>query len=207
MACAEQQTPEWFAARIGCLTASKARDVLCGMKKDGTPYKATQDLIDDLIAERITGIATTSHFNEAMMWGVEHEDEARARYEQETLNFVTEVGFVKHPTLAWFGASPDGLVGKDGLLEIKCPKTTTHLRRIRAKEVPEEYKPQMLVQLICTGRKWVDFVDYDPRVPAKLQYFTVRYEPSALELADAEAKCIAFLNEVERQMNELLKEE
>ena len=207
MACAGQQTPEWFKSRIGCLTASKAKAVLCGLTKDGKPYKATQDLIDDLIAERITGLAVDSYINEAMIWGTEKEDEARARYEIESGNLVEEVGFVKHPTLAWFGASPDGLVGKDGLLEIKCPKTTTHLRRLKDRKVPAEYKPQMLVQLICTGRRWVDFVDYDPRVPDKLQYFSVRYEPSPEEIKDAEEKCIAFLNEVDRQMAELLKEE
>ena len=204
MACAEQQTVEWFQARLGCLTASKAVAVL-KRGRDGKPLKAYYDLMDELIAERVTGVAEEHFFTDAMAWGVEREDEARSRYEAESGCFVDEVGFVKHPTLAWFGASPDGLVGEDGLLEIKCPKTTTHLRRFKCKEVPEEYKPQMLVQLICTGRKWVDYVDYDPRVPEQLQYYAARFEPTIEELKDAEDKCAEFLNEVENELNKLLK--
>ena len=207
MACAEQQTPEWFAARIGCLTASKAAAVL-KRGRDGKPLKAYYDLIDEIIAERTTGIATEHAFTRAMEWGVEHEDEARSRYEAERAVFVTETGFVKHPTIEYLGASPDGLVGDDGLLEIKCPNTTTHLRRMRAGVVPEEYVPQMLVQLICTDRKWVDFVSYDPRILGeheRFQFFVIRYEPSKEELEDAERKCREFLKEVEAEMARLLE--
>ena len=207
MACAEQQTPEWFAARIGCLTASKAAAVL-KRGRDGKPLKAYYDLVDEIIAERTTGVATEHAFTRAMEWGVEHEDEARSRYEAERAVFVTETGFVKHPTIEYLGASPDGLVGDDGLLEIKCPNTTTHLRRMRAGVVPEEYVPQMLVQLICTGRKWVDFVSYDPRILGeheRFQFWTIRYEPTAEELKDTEQKCVEVLEEVEAEMARLLE--
>ena len=203
MACAEQQTVEWFKARLGCLTASKASAVL-KRGRDGKPLKAYYDLMDELIAERVTGIAEEHFFTDAMAWGIEREDEARCRYEAESGCFVNEVGFVKHPEIEWFGASPDGLVGEDGLLEIKCPKTTTHLRRFKHKEIPDEYKAQMLVQLICTNRKWVDFVDYDPRVPDQLQFYVARFEPTQEELSNAKAMCIEFLNEVEKELSTLL---
>ena len=119
------------------------------------------------------------------------------------------MGFIPHPTIEFFGASPDGLVGEDGLLEIKCPySTNVHLQRVAAGVVPEEYKPQMLVQLLCTGRKWVDFVSYDPRLsgawsPAKL--FIARYEPTQDELNAALKQCETFLAEVKTRFDALAK--
>lgn len=119
------------------------------------------------------------------------------------------VGFIPHPTIEFFGASPDGLVGEDGLLEIKCPySTNVHLQRVAAGIVPEEYKPQMLVQLLCTGRKWVDFVSYDPRLsgawsPAML--FIARYEPTQDELNTALEQCETFLAEVKTRFDTLAR--
>ena len=119
------------------------------------------------------------------------------------------MGFIPHPTIEFFGASPDGLVGEDGLLEIKCPySTNVHLQRVAAGVVPEEYKPQMLVQLLCTGRKWVDFVSYDPRLsgawsPAKL--FIARYEPTQNELNTALEQCETFLAEVRTRFDALAR--
>lgn len=205
MACAEQQTTEWFKARIGCLTASRAAAVL-KRGRDGKPLKAYYELLDEIVTERLTGSAVEHFCNDAMIWGIEHEDEARSRYENVTGNLVTEVGLVMHPTIQFLGASPDGLVGDDGLVEIKCPSMLTHLRRIRCKEVPDEYKPQMLIQLLCTGRKWVDYVDYDPRFPQEnLQFFTVRYEPTEAELQDAADKCKGFLIEVESTIQTIME--
>lgn len=143
------------------------------------------------------------------MGGRDHEDEARDAYEDATGELVDLVGFISHPTIEFFGASPDGLVGEDGLLEIKCPySTNVHLQRVAAGIVPEEYKPQMLVQLLCTGRKWVDFVSYDPRLsgawsPAKL--FFARYEPMQDELNTALEQCETFLAEVKTRFDALAR--
>lgn len=199
-----QQTSEWFEARCGCLTASRAKAVI-NRKKNGEPYADYYTVLEQVVGERLTGIVASTGTTAAMQWGIDHEEEAREQYVIETGRDVALTGFVKHPTVRWLGASPDGLVGDDGLIEIKCPTTLTHLKRVASGAVPEEYKPQMLVQLLCTGRKWVDFVDYDPRLTAdweKARFFCVRYEPTQEELADALAKCQEFLTVVDGTINE-----
>lgn len=202
-----QRTPEWIHQRAGFLTASRADAVLQRSVRTGEPLKAYYDLIDQLVAERITGDSIGIGTTPAMQWGIDHEDDARTAYEVATGECVDLVGFIQHPSIDWLGASPDGLVGDDGLIEIKCPNTVTHLKRIRAGIVPEEYKPQMLIQLLCTGRKWVDFVDFDPRLKGeyeRLRYWTIRYQPTDEELDRAEALAVKFLEDVKFQMKELL---
>ena len=199
-----QQTSEWFEARCGCLTASRAKAVIA-RKKNGEPYAEYYTALEQIVGERLTGVVSSTGTTAAMQWGIDHEEEAREQYVIETGRDVALTGFVKHPSVRWLGASPDGLVGDDGLIEIKCPTTLTHLKRVASGAVPEEYKPQMLVQLLCTGRKWVDFVDYDPRLSAdweKARFFCVRYEPTQEELADALAKCQEFLTVVDGTINE-----
>lgn len=203
-----QRTGAWLQQRAGCLTASSAAAVLERSKRDGKPLKAYYDLKEQLIAERATGQCIGIGTTAAMQWGIDHEADARAAYEAQRCEVVDLVGFVPHPSIKWLGASPDGLVGDEGLVEIKCPNTVTHLKRIATGVVPDEYKPQMLVQLLCTGRKWVDFVDFDPRLQGpyeRHQLFVVRYEPTAEELEDAKQKCVAFLNEVEEKMQDMLR--
>lgn len=203
-----QRTPEWLHQRAGCLTASRAAAVLCRSKRTGEPLQAYYDLQDQIIAERITGDSIGIGTTAAMQWGIDHEDDARTAYEAHTGEVVDLAGFILHPSIPWLGASPDGLVGDDGLVEIKCPNTLTHLKRVGARVVPEEYKPQMLVQMLCTGRKWCDFVDYDPRLGGlyeRHRFWTIRYTPTAQELEDAEAKCRAFLDEVEAKMQDMLR--
>ena len=203
-----QQTAQWFADRCGCLTASRAAAVL-QRRKDGKPTAAYETLIDTLICERVTNQPEGIGNPPSIQWGRDHEDEARDAYEDATGELVDLVGFIPHPTIEFFGASPDGLVAEDGLLEIKCPySTNVHLQRMAAGVVPEEYKPQMLVQLLCTGRKWVDFVDYDPRLagawkPARL--FIVRFEPTQEELAQTLAKCTEFLDTVKEKFDDLAR--
>ena len=199
-----QQTSEWFEARCGCLTASRAKAVIA-RKKNGEPYAEYYTALEQIVGERLTGVVSSTGTTAAMQWGIDHEEEAREQYVIETGRDVALTGFVKHPSVRWLGASPDGLVGDDGLIEIKCPTTLTHLKRVASGAVPEEYKPQMLVQLLCTGRKWVDFVDYDPRLSAdweRARFFCVRYEPTQEELADALAKCQEFLTVVDGTINE-----
>jgi hypothetical protein len=116
---------------------------------------------------------------------------------------VTEVGFIHHPTIEWTGASPDGLVGDDGLIEIKCPNTATHIDYLLRGAVPAKYQPQMLWQMACTGRKWCDFASYDPRMPVELQLFVVRFERDDLRIKEAETEVIAFLGEVESTVKAL----
>lgn len=195
-----QRTGAWLHARVGCLTASQAAP-LWTKGRGGKPSKARADLIIKLCTERLTGEAQAQFVSQAMQWGTDHEEEARAAYEDVSGNLVDLVGFVKHPSIKWLGASPDGFIGSDGLIEIKCPNSATHAERLMSDEVPEEYVPQMLLQLICTGRKWVDFVDYDPRFPEKLRILVRRFEPTDEQRTEAAEKCAEFLAEVEEQMN------
>ncbi len=201
-----QRTHEWFRDRVGCLTASRAAAVL-KRGRDGKPLKAYTDLIEILMVERITGQPVGVGTTEAMQWGIDHEDDARIEYEMMTGRSVDQVAFIRHASIEHFGASPDGIIGTDGLLEIKCPNTLTHIRWLKAGTVPDEYKAQMLVQMLCTGRKWVDFFSFDPRLTGdyeRLSRFCVRYEPTEDELKDAQEKCIEFLQKVDKAMIDLL---
>lgn len=198
----EQRTPEWFSERLGHLTASKADCVLAGKET-----AKRQNYLVQLVTERLTGQVQETFTNSAMQWGTDTEPLARAIY-QATLPgelFVEETGFVKHPIIRWLGASPDGLVGKDGLVEIKCPNSTTHVEYLMAGKVPTKYKAQMLVQLACTQRKWVDFVSYDPRLPEDLALFVVRFEPKQEDITKIETAAKEFLTEVEETITKLRK--
>ena len=202
-----QRTAQWLHDRTGCLTASRFADVLA-RKRDGKPTKAYFDLIDTIVAERVTGECIGIGDTAALAWGRDHEAEAREMYEAETGCFVDLVGFIPHPDIAYLGASPDGLVDSDGLVEIKCPySTVVHLKRIRAGVVPPEYVPQMLLQCLCTGRKWVDFVQYDPRLTGEwehLRLWTIRFTPTDEELKAAEKAAVEFLQAVDVEMQEML---
>ena len=191
-----QRTSQWFQERLGHVTASRVSDAIAG--KDTATRR---NYLVQLVAERLTGQQQESYTNAAMQWGTETEPLARVAYQSEH-DWVEEVGFIKHPTIEWFGASPDGLTG-DGLIEIKCPNTTTHLDWRLDGVVPAKHKPQMLAQLACTGRKWVDFVSFDPRLPEKLQLFVVRFEPDQKEIDALETKVKAFLVDVQTAINKL----
>ena len=205
-----QRTEEWYQQRIGHLTASMAKDLIRYQKGGITLQTDTKitNLKYRILAEQLTGQATEDHFTadarRRMQWGTEQEEHAVNAYEIKTGSIVLMSGFVKHPSIEFLGASPDGLVNNDGLIEIKCPETTTHLQRIEADCVPEDIKPQMLLQLIVTGRKWCDFVDYDPRLPQKLQLFIKRFEPTAEELNTALDYFKNFLQEIKQIKTDLL---
>lgn len=173
---AEQGTQEWMELRRGKLTASRMSDAMAGKET-----ASRKGYIAQLVAERLTGNIAPSFCNDAMNWGTEHEPIARAEYEILTGHDVNLIDFVNHPELEWCGASPDGLILDLGLIEIKCPNTATHIDYLLGQKPPTKYVPQMALQLICTGRKWVDFVSFDPRMPAKHRLFVVRYEPTDLE--------------------------
>ena len=190
-----QGTPEWHQARLGCATASRAND-FCAAETTA----AYQNYLWDLVSERETQTATEGYSDAYMQRGTEMEPIARAAYEAHTGTFVTETGFWLHPTIPFFGASPDGLVGDDGLIEIKCPKTPNHLRYRNEGKVPAKYKRQMICQILCTGRKWVDFVSFDNRVRDSKQLFIVRFEPTQKEIDEILKSVQSFLADVEKGM-------
>jgi len=200
----EQGTPEWQALRVGKLTASRVADMLATVKTGESMSR--KNLRADLIAERLTGSKTDSYSNAAMSWGVETEPQARAAYEVFSYNFVDQVAFVDHPTIQNFGCSPDGLVGDDGLIEIKCPYSTAiHLEYIETQKPPTKYMTQMMSQMAVTGRKWCDFVSFDPRLPDGLKLLVVRIERDDEAIAKIEAEAIKFLAEVDSKIIELYK--
>lgn len=196
-----QGSPEWHAARYGNASASRIADIIAKVKGGG--YAASREnYLTELVLERF-GIFTESFTNAAMEWGTQTEPLARIAYEAVTGEMVQEVGYVMHPTIAHAGASPDGLINQDGLLEIKSPNSKTHFEYLLAGEVPAKYKPQMAWQVACTGRQWVDFVSFDPRVPERLQLFCVRYVPDRDYLAMLEEEVIQFLKEVDSKFKQL----
>ena len=203
-----QRTAEWFEARTGCLTASSVADIMPTVKqlKSGeikkTYREAREKLMNIIIAERVSGNARDNYTSAAMQWGIDHEDDARTAYEVHTGNLVELTGFIPHPTVKYLGASPDGLIDDDGILEIKCPNPATHIGYLRGGVVPEEYRPQVLLQLVVTGRKWCDFVSYDPRAK-ELAFFCVRWTPTQEERDALLEECKKFLEETEKVLNEL----
>lgn len=194
----EQGSQEWLALRAGKVTASKAADVMSSITTAG--YR---NYLADLVVERLTGNKTESFTNAAMQWGVDQEPLARAEYEVKTGNFVDQIAFVEHPTIADFGCSPDGLVEDDGLIEIKCPNTATHIDYVMQDKVPTKYIPQIQCQLAVTGRKWCDFVSFDPRLPDGLQILIVRLERDDEYIEKLEARVVKFLDEVNSAVNGL----
>lgn len=191
-----QDSPSWVAARRGFLTASRLKDALDRLK-NGTPSEACRKYMFDLVAERMTGNATTHFVNSAMEWGLEQEPFAIEAYEAQTGRICATAGFFEHPQIEFFGATPDRLVGDDGLLEAKCPTSQTFLRWTLAGVIPSEHKLQMLAQMACTGRKWCDFVAFDSRMPPARQLFVRRFVPEEGEVEAVEEAAREFLEEVD----------
>jgi len=197
----EQLSEEWFAARRGKVTASRVSDVVAKTKSGWGASRGNYRA--QLVAERLTGQSAESFTNAAMQWGTETEPEARAAYEFLRDAEVVEVGFVNHPKIGMSGASPDGLVGNDGLVEIKCPNTATHIDTLLTDTVPGKYMLQMQWQMACTNRQWCDFVSYDPRMPERMRLFVHRVERDEAELATLEREIEIFLREVDETVNKL----
>lgn len=199
---APQRTEAWLQERIGHCTASQFSDVLSKIKTGEAATRRKYRI--KLITERLTGMPVQGYVNAAMQWGTQTEPEARMAYEALRGALVEETGFLKHPRMAWCGASPDGLVGDDGMVEIKCPESTTHLEWMDGHAVPAEHIPQIQGQMLVTGRKWVDFVSYDPRFPAHLQLFVVRVPRDEEYIQKLEAEVSRFLAEVNTSYNALM---
>ena len=194
-----QGSQEWLAERAGKVTASMVSAVL--MKPETAGYR---DYQAQLVAEILTGKPQGSDYTNAhMAFGSEMEPLARSAYEAETGFSVDEVGFCQHPTIERAGASPDGLVGKNSLVEIKVPKVSTHLAYLIADVVPAIYRNQMMWQMAVTGRDWCDFVSFRPDLPENLQLFIVRFKRDPARITELETAVIAFLKSVETMINQL----
>ena len=198
---AAQRTPAWRAARVGKVTASRIGDIVTRTKVGYGAARATY--ARQLVSERLTGQPTETFVSAAMQWGIETEAHARARYEFEHDLEVRRVGFLDHPTLPFSGASPDGLVGEDGLVEFKCPTTATLVETLLGEPPPLKHLAQVQWQMAVTGRVWCDLVSYDPRVSLELQVFVRRIRRDEALIAALEGEVAGFLSEIERTLAQL----
>jgi hypothetical protein len=195
-----QGSPEWKALRCGTLTGSRTADLMAKLKT-GAPAAARTTYLHELVCERLTGEPVEAFVTQAMRWGIEHEDEARRTVALERDLEISPLGFVWHPRIRLFGASPDGLItdadGEVGLIEIKCPKTVTHVATLRGHGIDADYILQMQAAMACTGLSWCEFASYDPRLPVELQLFTLRVERDEDVIDAIEAEAELFLEELE----------
>lgn len=200
----EQRSAEWYAARLGKVTASRVSDIIAKTKSGYSASRA--NYMAELVCERLTGIQGESFSSAAMVWGTNTEPLARSAYEMKSGSLVEETGFVLHPTIPMAGASPDGLIGDDGLVEIKCPNTATHIDTLLGVEgAPSKYIAQIQWQLACTGRKWCDFVSFDPRMPEEMQLYMFRVHRDNDTIIELEREVEKFLAELEDKLTSLDK--
>lgn len=199
----QQRSDDWFAARLGKVTASRIADVTAKTKTGWGAGRANYKA--QLVAERLTGQRQESFTNAAMQHGIDTEEQARIAYAFLEGQNVVEEAFVIHPTILDAGASPDGLVGDVGLVEIKCPNTAAHIETLKGSTVPGKYIGQMQWQLACTGRSWCDFVSFDPRMPEEMQLFVQRVHRDDALIAELETLVREFLAEVEADVAELTR--
>lgn len=190
-----QGSPEWLAARAGSLGASQVADAIAKTKTGWGASRA--NIRARIVAERLTGQPMETFTNAAMVWGTEQEDNARTAYSFLHGHTVTQTGIALHPTINGTHASPDGLIGDDGLVEIKAPQTATHIETLKNQTIPARYVTQMDWQMACTGRQWCDFVSFDPRMPEELQLFVKRHHRDDARIAELEAMVTEFLAEVD----------
>ena len=201
MTTVTQGSEAWHLMRLGKITASRINDVVAMIKTGEAATRA--DYRIELVCERLTGKPTEGFTNSHMERGIELEPFARSAYEIATSTFVDQVAFVDHPRLKNTGASPDGLVGDEGLIEIKCPAVKTHIKTLVDKKAPSKYMNQMQWQMACTKRLWVDFVSYCPELPENMQLFVKRVERDNGIIAELESKVLEFDEEVEAVIQQL----
>jgi len=196
-----QGSDEWKQLRLGKVTASRVADMVARTKSGYGASRA--NYAAQLIAERLTGQPAESYVNAAMQHGTDTEPEARSAYEFYHGVTVEQVAFVPHPTIFEAGCSPDGLVGDDGMVEIKCPNTATHLDTLLGQSTPAKYIDQIQFQMACTGRAWCDFVSYDPRLPEHMRLFVRRVARDDKRIAELESEAVAFLQEIASKIAQL----
>jgi hypothetical protein len=200
-----QGDEEWIAARLGKVTASRVSDVGAKARSGGGWGESRANYMADLITERLTGKQAERYVSAAMQWGTETEAVARAAYQFEAGVLVETVGFVDHPRIPMSGASPDGYVGADGLIESKCPDPKTHINTLLGAPVDGRYVKQIQWQLGTTGRAWCDFVSFDPRMPDGMQIHITRIQRNDALIADLEAQVREFLSELDAKLEALTK--
>jgi putative phage-type endonuclease len=201
----EQGSPEWHAARLGKVTASRMADVVAKTKRGLQDYAASRaNYAAELIAERLTGAPAERYTNAAMQWGSDQEPVARGMYEFLTDCNVVTVGAVIHPKIEMSLASPDGLVDASGLVEIKCPNTATHIETLLGAPIDGKYVKQMQWQMACTERAWCDFVSFDPRMPGDMQIHVQRVPRDDELIAELEREAVAFLAEIDDRIARLV---
>jgi len=200
----QQGSEEWFAARVGKVTASRVHDIVASTRSGG--YTAgRKNYMAELVIERLTGQPAPSFQSAAMQHGIDTEPEARFAYALESGVEIEEVGFVPHPTIAMVGCSPDGLVGKDGLVEIKCPNTATMIEVLLGGKTDPAYHTQAMFQMACTGRAWCDLVTYDNRLPAGMQMHVFRIHREDKIIAKLEQEVVQFLIDLDGTVDLLRK--
>jgi putative phage-type endonuclease len=201
----EQRSEEWYRARLGCATASRIKDVMAKARSGSGESASRRNYRAELVLERLTGVPADNFQSEDMEWGTDTEAQARASYILETGNTIQEVGFIRHPLIANAGASPDGLVEADGGVEIKCPKTATHMQTLLGGKIDRPYVLQMQFQMACTGRGWWDFVSFDPRMPDEMRLHIRRIERDPQLISEMEKEVEHFLADVDATVKALIE--
>lgn len=198
----EQRSEEWFKARAGKVTASRVSDAVAKLK-NGTYGAGRATYMGQLIAEALSGISQDGFSNAAMQWGTETEPMARAAYEFAKDVEIVEVGFIEHPSIEFSGASPDGIIGDCGLIEIKCPNTATHIDTLLGATIKQRYIDQMQWQMACSGAEWCDFVSFDPRMPQELNLHIERVGRDEDRIKHLEDEVTIFIKEMEEKISRL----
>lgn len=198
-----QGTGAWLSQRVGKLTGSRMGDAMAVLKS-GKPGAARFALMKELLAERLTGDAMSHAVTIPMRFGLENEPLAKAEYEEFSGQILVPCGFIEHPSIPDFGATPDATLGADTVVEFKVPNTSTHVEWVLANEVPDQHRAQILAQLACSRRTKAIFVSFDPRIPGHRRMFVKHWEPDPAEIAAIESAARDFLAELERAW-ELLK--
>lgn len=196
-----QRSEEWFQERLGKVTASRLHDLLATTKSG--PAASRKNYTAELVVERLTSKQAERFTSKTMEWGTEQEPFARAEYEAREFVNIHEVGFIHHPSISMAGASPDGLIGTDGLIEIKCPNTATHLETLLNQTIDAKYIAQVQWQMACTGRQWCDFISFDPSLPENISMFCKRIPRDQKFIMIAEAEVVKFLAELDRMVERL----
>ena len=196
----EQGSQEWLEMRLGKVTASRMKDVLTN-GRGGNPSKTAESYMIELIAERLTGESKPFFENDAMRWGTETEPQARAMYELESGNDVEEVAFIVKDE--FIGVSPDGLIGSAGMLEIKCPTTSTQVRRALSGEYHNDYNPQIQAQLWVAEREWCDFVSFDPRLDCGASFLIERVNRDDVFISKMETKTAEFIENMKTALSKI----
>jgi len=198
-----QGSDDWLRMRVGMCTGSRVGEVMAKRKKGTEELACRAGYRKELVIERLTGLAYEHYVSQYMEWGTDQEPLARTEYELATGADARPIGFAMHDHIKWFGASPDSLIGSDGVLEIKAPTTNNHLEILLTGVIPAEYQWQMYAEMACAGRQWCDFVSFDPRLPKKFQLFIRRFHRDDKLISEMETEVEKFLGEVDQVMKKL----